>query len=96
MGKPLPYDSKAELRRRLADVAPHFGATDTVQLPMWLNGEYFKVRAAFTLSMQYMLPHRQHGMHRAFVALSSALQLQLSPERAKAGIWLHSQQVGAG
>lgn len=44
MGKPLPYDSKKELRQRLADVAPHFGATDTVQLPMWLNGEYFKVR----------------------------------------------------
>ncbi len=47
LGKPLPYDSKKELRQRLADVAPHFGATDTVQLPMWLNGEYFKVRAPF-------------------------------------------------
>lgn len=43
MGKPLPYDDKKQLRARLADVAPHFGAMDTVQLPMWLNGEYFKV-----------------------------------------------------
>ena len=48
LGKPLPYDSKKELRQRLADVAPHFGATDTVQLPMWLNGEYFKVGLAFS------------------------------------------------
>jgi len=44
MGKPLPYDNKNELRKRLADVAPHLGAHDAVQLPMWLNGEYFKVR----------------------------------------------------
>lgn len=42
MGKPLPYDDKSAVRARLADVAPHFGASDTVQLPMWLNGEYFK------------------------------------------------------
>ena len=47
MGKPLPYDDKSAVRARLADVAPHFGASDTVQLPMWLNGEYFKVRASF-------------------------------------------------
>ena len=43
MGKPLPYDDKSALRKRMAEVAPHFAATDTVQLPMWLNGEYFKV-----------------------------------------------------
>ena len=41
MGKPLPYDDKSALRQRMAEVAPHFAATDTVQLPMWLNGEYF-------------------------------------------------------
>ena len=46
MGKPLPYDDKNGVRARLAGVAPHFGASDTVQLPMWLNGEYFKVRAS--------------------------------------------------
>lgn len=32
------------VRRRLADVAPHLGQLDTVQHPLWLNGEYFKVR----------------------------------------------------
>ena len=47
MGKPLPYDDKNAVRARLAGVAPHFGASDTVQLPMWLNGEYFKVRPSF-------------------------------------------------
>ena len=46
MGKPLPYDDKNAVRARLAGVAPHFGASDTVQIPMWLNGEYFKVRAS--------------------------------------------------
>ena len=47
MGKPLPYDDKSALRQRMAEVAPHFAATDTVQLPMWLNGEYFKVSAPY-------------------------------------------------
>ena len=46
MGKPLPYDDKNAVRARLAGVAPHFAASDTVQVPMWLNGEYFKVRAS--------------------------------------------------
>ncbi len=43
--KPLPYNTTDEVRARLADVAPHFALVDTVQSPMWLNGEYFKVRA---------------------------------------------------
>ena len=41
--KPLPYDTTDQIRSRLADVAPHFAEVDTVQSPMWLNGEYFKV-----------------------------------------------------
>ncbi len=41
--KPLPYDTVEQVRSRLADVAPHFAEVDTVQSPMWLNGEYFKV-----------------------------------------------------
>ncbi|EIE20556.1 NADH:ubiquinone oxidoreductase 76 kDa subunit, partial [Coccomyxa subellipsoidea C-169] len=40
--KPLPYDTVEQVRSRLADVAPHFVEVDTVQSPMWLNGEYFK------------------------------------------------------
>ncbi|BDA50547.1 NADH dehydrogenase [ubiquinone] iron-sulfur protein 1, mitochondrial [Coccomyxa sp. Obi] len=40
--KPLPYDTTDEVRARLAEVAPHFAQVDTVQSPMWLNGEYFK------------------------------------------------------
>lgn len=45
LGKPLPYDTTDEVRARLAQVAPHFAQVDTVQSPMWLNGEYFQVRA---------------------------------------------------
>ena len=44
LGKPLPYTSLEGVRSRLADVAPHLGQLDTVQPPLWLNGEYFKVR----------------------------------------------------
>lgn len=40
----LPYDNINELRKRMADVAPHLAKNDTVEAPMWLNGEYFKVR----------------------------------------------------
>ncbi len=43
--KPLPYSTTDEVRARLADVAPHFALVNTVQSPMWLNGEYFQVRA---------------------------------------------------
>ena len=45
-GRALPYDTLEGVRARLADVAPHFGAVDPVQAPIWLNGEYFKVRLA--------------------------------------------------
>ncbi|CAL8464942.1 g4477 [Coccomyxa elongata] len=40
--KPLPYSTTDEVRARLADMAPHFAQVDTVQSPMWLNGEYFQ------------------------------------------------------
>ena len=43
VGKPLPYDSTDGVRSRLADVSPHFAEVDSVQTPIWLNGEYFKV-----------------------------------------------------
>lgn len=43
VGKTLPYDSLDGVRARLADVAPHLGHVDTVEPPLWLNGEYFKV-----------------------------------------------------
>jgi NADH dehydrogenase (ubiquinone) Fe-S protein 1 len=46
LGAPLPYNSLEEVRRRLADVAPHLGRRDAVEPPLWLNGEYFKVGAA--------------------------------------------------
>lgn len=41
--KQLPYDNITQLRERMADVAPHLVKNDTVESPMWLNGEYFKV-----------------------------------------------------
>lgn len=43
LGAPLPYNSLDDVRRRLADVAPHFGRRDALEPPLWLNGEYFKV-----------------------------------------------------
>ena len=43
VGKQLPYDSINELRQRMTDVAPHLAKNDSVESPMWLNGEYFKV-----------------------------------------------------
>ena len=43
LGKTLPYNSLDEVRARLADVAPHLAHLDSVEPPMWLNGEYFKV-----------------------------------------------------
>lgn len=70
LGKPLPYDSKKELRQRLADVAPHFSATDTVQLPMWLNGEYFKVRAHSQYHTRF-IPHRLRCLSDALCPLDS-------------------------
>ena len=45
VGKQLPYDNINELRQRMADVAPHLAKNDSVEPPMWLNGEYFKVSA---------------------------------------------------
>jgi NADH dehydrogenase (ubiquinone) Fe-S protein 1 len=46
LGKPLPYNTLEAVRGRLADVAPHLGQHDTVQHPLWLNGEYFKAFAS--------------------------------------------------
>ena len=43
LGMPLPYTTLAGVRERLADVAPHMAEVHTVQPPLWLNGEYFKV-----------------------------------------------------
>ncbi len=42
LGKPLPYDSAQQLRRRLADVAPHFAHANSAEAALWLNGEYVK------------------------------------------------------
>lgn len=43
VGQQLPYDNITELRQRMADIAPHLLRNDSVESPMWLNGEYFKV-----------------------------------------------------
>ena len=45
LGVTLPYASLAEVRARLAEVAPHLGRRDAVEAPLWLNGEYFKAFA---------------------------------------------------
>ena len=40
----LPYDSRADVRARLGDVAPHLTRVGEWDAPLWLNGQYFKVR----------------------------------------------------
>ena len=44
LGQTLPYDSDEDVRARLADVAPHLAKVGGCQAPLWLNGQYFKVR----------------------------------------------------
>ncbi|KAK9784934.1 hypothetical protein WJX73_009161 [Symbiochloris irregularis] len=43
---PLPYDSRADVRARLGDVAPHLTRVGEWDAPLWLNGQYFKAFAA--------------------------------------------------
>jgi hypothetical protein len=46
LGRPLPYDTLDAVRARLAEVAPHLGAPNTVQPPIWLDGFYQRAPAA--------------------------------------------------
>lgn len=62
VGKQLPYDNITQLRERMADVAPHLVKNDTVESPMWLNGEYFKVQY-HVLSLVEPCFARLHGLH---------------------------------
>lgn len=68
LGKPLPYNTIDEVRGRLTDVAPHFAELDSVQSPIWLNGEYFKVRASELLSSCGTFPADQ-PITRPFIGL---------------------------
>ncbi len=42
-----------------AQVAPHMAEVRAVEAPLWLNGEYFKVRATFPI-VQRQLCYRCH------------------------------------
>lgn len=42
LGVTLPYNSREDLKARLAEVAPHFQHVDNVETPVWLNGQYVK------------------------------------------------------
>ena len=46
VGAPLPYDDLDGVRARMAEVAPHLTAVDTIETPLWLNGEYFGAHEA--------------------------------------------------
>ena len=43
-GVPLAYDTEEGARERLSHLAPHLKFLDKTETPLWLNGEYFKVR----------------------------------------------------
>lgn len=57
--KPLPYDTVRQVRQRLAEVAPHFARFDHVEQPLWLNGEYFKVRRRSTVLLACLWGHQR-------------------------------------
>lgn len=59
LGKPLSYNSPDDVRSRLADVSPHFAQVDTVQAPIWLNGEYFKVGLLASCIAKCTVPQAQ-------------------------------------
>lgn len=42
LGKPLPYDTREQLQARLTDVAPHFARKESIEAPVWLNGQFIK------------------------------------------------------
>ncbi|KAF8071212.1 NADH dehydrogenase [ubiquinone] iron-sulfur protein 1 [Scenedesmus sp. PABB004] len=46
LGAPLPYDTREGLAARLAELAPHLAVRESVQAPVWLNGQYAKAMAA--------------------------------------------------
>lgn len=46
LGRPLPYDTRDQLQQRLAQVAPHFARLQSVEAPVWLNGQYVKAMGA--------------------------------------------------
>lgn len=48
LGARLPYDDVASVRARMAQVAPHFAASETVQPSVWLNGDTYAHRTAST------------------------------------------------
>ncbi len=80
VGNQLPYDTINELRQRMADVAPHLAKNDTVESPMWLNGEYFKVQRVSASPSFQMLTHA------VFETTSSALCAAfLTPVQCYAG-----------
>ena len=43
-GVPLAHDTEEGARERLSHLAPHLKFLDKTEPPLWLNGEYFKVR----------------------------------------------------
>ncbi|KAL6761957.1 NADH:ubiquinone oxidoreductase 76 kDa subunit [Haematococcus lacustris] len=42
LGTQLPYDTASAVKARLAEVAPSFAVVNTLQRPVWLNGEVVK------------------------------------------------------
>lgn len=42
LGVTLPVESHSDVRRRLAEVAPHFARADSVEAPLWLNPDVLK------------------------------------------------------
>lgn len=55
-GVPLPYDTEEGARERLSHLAPHLKFLDKTEPPLWLNGEYFKVRRPCVIGMWGLQP----------------------------------------
>lgn len=54
LGHTLPYSDDVHVNARLAEVAPSLAQTSTLSAPLWLNGEYFKVRSPLHASAPAM------------------------------------------
>jgi len=61
-----------EVRGRLSDLAPHLGRLDAVELPMWLNGQYFKVSAFACTTIAERDPYRSTHRLTAIQVLTSS------------------------
>lgn len=83
LDKTLPYSNLQGVQQRLADLAPHLGRVDTIEPPLWLNGQYFKVLlitelppAAYNQSLRFKPPSLRGFVCYPHVWLSESIAVK--------------------